>query len=284
MVGLQDLGRLGAVSGLGEQVLGHEGDSSGMTILLESTYDDFKRWIDFPVAALLLTLFSPIMVISLILVKLTSRGPALYTQRRVGRGGCTFTIYKIRTMVQDSEPNGPRWSLPGDPRVTTIGRFLRWSHLDELPQLANVLKGEMSLIGPRPERPEIVHQLERVLPGYRRRLITRPGLSGLAQVLNPPDSDLRSVRIKLSYDLYYISHLGLELDARIAIATLFHLANVPRRWISRWFGFPTVDPDAIEASSAPAPVCGGVWDADADPFSLAEARTSGQLEPASTVS
>jgi lipopolysaccharide/colanic/teichoic acid biosynthesis glycosyltransferase len=91
---------------------------------------------------------------------------------------------------------------------------LRWSHLDELPQLVNVLRGDMSLIGPRPERPEIIRQLERVLPDYRRRLITRPGVTGLAQVLNPPDSDLRSVRIKLSYDLHYIKHLGLDLDLR----------------------------------------------------------------------
>jgi lipopolysaccharide/colanic/teichoic acid biosynthesis glycosyltransferase len=199
----------------------------------------------------------------------------------VGRNGHSFTIYKIRTMVQDSEPNGPRWCVPGDPRVTAVGRFLRWSHLDELPQLVNVLRGDMSLIGPRPERPEIVRQLEQVLPDYRRRLIMRPGVTGLAQVLNPPDSDLRSVRIKLSYDLHYIEHLGLDLDLRIALATVFHLANVPRRWISFCFGFPALDLEPIDAAAAPAPGGNGSWDAEAGTFSIPEPLAGGQLETAS---
>ena len=247
-------------------------------VLLENTYADLKRWVDFPAAVLLLVIFSPIILLSMVLVKLTSRGPALYTQRRVGRNGHSFTIYKIRTMVQDSEPNGPRWCVPGDPRVTAVGRFLRWSHLDELPQLVNVLRGDMSLIGPRPERPEIVRQLEQVLPDYRRRLITRPGVTGLAQVLNPPDSDLRSVRIKLSYDLHYIKHLGLDLDLRIAVATVFHLANVPRRWISFCFGFPALDLEPIDAAAAPAPARNGSWDAEAGTFSIPEPLPGGQLE------
>jgi lipopolysaccharide/colanic/teichoic acid biosynthesis glycosyltransferase len=183
-------------------------------------------------------------------------------------------------MVQDSEPNGPRWCVPGDPRVTAVGRLLRWSHLDELPQLVNVLRGEMSLIGPRPERPEIVRQLEHVLPDYRRRLITRPGLTGLAQVLNAPDSDLRSVQIKLGYDLYYISHFGLDLDLRIAVATVFHLANVPRRWISSCFEFPVFDLEAIDAAVAPASARNGSWDAEADAYSMPEPLVGGQLETA----
>ena len=103
--------------------------------------------------------------------------------------GKVFTIYKIRTMYQDSERHsGPTWCVPGDPRVTPVGRFLRWSHVDELPQLINVLMGEMSLVGPRPERPEFLAQLERALPDYRQRLTVRPGVTGLAQVQQPPDT------------------------------------------------------------------------------------------------
>jgi lipopolysaccharide/colanic/teichoic acid biosynthesis glycosyltransferase len=266
------------MSGASQRVFSHEGESNGRPLLLENSYTDLKRRVDFPLAALLLAIVSPIVLLALVLVKLTSRGPALYTQRRVGRNGDTFTIYKIRTMVQDSEPNGPRWCVPGDPRVTAVGRFLRWSHLDELPQLVNVLRGDMSLIGPRPERPEIVRQLERVLPDYRRRHLTRPGLSGLAQVLNPPDSDLRSVQIKLSYDLHYISHLGLDLDLRIAVATVFHLANVPRNWIARCFGFSFPELEAIDATAAPALARNGSCDAEVGAFAIPEPLAGAQLE------
>jgi len=271
-------GEARGMSGASQRVFGHEGESNGRPVFLENAYADLKRWMDFPLAALLLASFSPIILFSMVLVKLTSRGPALYTQRRVGRNGYAFTIYKIRTMVHDSEPNGPRWCVPGDPRVTALGRFLRWSHLDELPQLVNVLRGDMSLIGPRPERPEIVRQLEHVLPDYGRRLITRPGLTGLAQVLNPPDSDLRSVRIKLGYDLHYISHLGVDLDLRIAVATVFHLANVPRRWISLWFGFPTLDLEATDAAAPQPPARTGSWDAELGTFSIPEPLAGSQLE------
>jgi lipopolysaccharide/colanic/teichoic acid biosynthesis glycosyltransferase len=273
-------GEARGMSGASQRVFGHEGESNGRQVFLENAYADLRRWVDFPLAALLLAIFSPIILLSMVLVKLTSRGPALYTQRRVGRNGQTFTIYKIRTMVRDSEPNGPRWCVPGDPRVTAVGRFLRWSHLDELPQLVNVLRGDMSLIGPRPERPEIVRQLEQVLPDYRRRLITRPGLTGLAQVLNPPDSDLRSVQIKLGYDLHYIGHIGLDLDLRIAMATVFHLANVPRDWISFCFGFPALDLVAIEVAAPQPPARSGSWAAEPGTFSMPEPLAGGQLETA----
>ena len=123
-----------------------------------------KDCLEFLLALLILVGTAPILILALALVRLTSRGPGIYTQKRLGLGGRCFTIYKIRTMYDDSEPAGPRWSLPGDPRVTPVGRLLRWSHVDELPQLINVLQGAMSLIGPRPERPEIVDELERVLP------------------------------------------------------------------------------------------------------------------------
>src|SRR5262249_56317768 len=117
---------------------------------------------------------------------------------------------------------GPRWSMPGAPRVTPLGWFLRASHLDELPQLLNVLKGEMSLIGPRPERPEFIPELERALPCYRQRLNVRPGVTGLAQVQLPADSNLASVRRKLAYDLYYVERLSPWLDRRLLACTAFY--------------------------------------------------------------
>ena len=134
-----------------------------------------KGCIDTTVALMLLVLTSPLIMLLMAMVRLTSRGPALYSQWRLGRGGAPYKIYKIRTMVHNCErTSGPRWSTPDDPRVTPLGRFLRRSHLDELPQLWNVLCGHMSLVGPRPERPEFVSQLERTIPNYRERLSVRP--------------------------------------------------------------------------------------------------------------
>jgi lipopolysaccharide/colanic/teichoic acid biosynthesis glycosyltransferase len=170
----------------------------------------------------------PLILVMIALVKLTSRGPAFYAQVRSGRGGRPFRLYKIRTMLPDCEARtGPQWPSPGDPRVTPLGRFLRRTHLDELPQLWNVLRGEMSLIGPRPERPEFVVELEKVVPRYRDRLLVRPGITGLAQVQLPADTDVESVRRKVACDLYYLRHLGLGLDLRILVATAFGLTGVP---------------------------------------------------------
>ncbi|MGC8644390.1 MAG: sugar transferase, partial [Isosphaeraceae bacterium] len=194
--------------------------------------------VEFLLVSLLLAVSTPVIALACFLVRLTSRGSVLYTQERLGLGGGRFTIYKIRTMYQRSEPNGAVWSLPGDKRVTPVGRFLRWSHLDELPQLINVLRGEMSLVGPRPERPEIAAKLERVLPDHSRRLQVRPGLTGLAQVLRGPDSDLASVRQKLEIDLYYMDHRSLWMDLRIVLATVPHLLGVPPAIITSTFGFP----------------------------------------------
>jgi lipopolysaccharide/colanic/teichoic acid biosynthesis glycosyltransferase len=134
--------------------------------------------------------------------------------------------------------SGPAWSTAGDPRVFPVGRLLRRTHIDELPQLWNILRGDMSLLGPRPERPEFVPQLEKVLPCYRRRLSVLPGLTGLAQVHLPPDSDLESVRRKLAFDLYFVRRRSLWLDARIVAATFCKLilpTGVPHRLL----GFPT---------------------------------------------
>src|SRR5215813_2428485 len=146
-------------------------------------YGSVKGWIDFGLALVLFVLAASVILVAAVLVKLTSRGPAFYTQPRVGRHGCLFAIYKIRTMRHNCEKeSGARWATPGDRRVTPVGRFLRATHLDELPQLWNVLRGDMSLVGPRPERPEFVPTLAEQVLLYRERLLVRPGVTGLAQV------------------------------------------------------------------------------------------------------
>ena len=142
-------------------------------------------------------------------MRLTSPGPAIYTQKRLGKDGVPFTIYKLRTMRHDCErATGPRWAARRDSRVTPVGRVLRALHLDELPQFWNVLRGDMSLVGPRPERPEIAAVLTQSIPDYPLRLAVRPGLTGLAQVQFPADTDLESVRRKLDADLRYIDRRG----------------------------------------------------------------------------
>jgi lipopolysaccharide/colanic/teichoic acid biosynthesis glycosyltransferase len=192
-----------------------------------------KSGLEFAAALVLLVLAAPLMVVAGLLVKLTSRGPVFYTQTRVGRDGRLFTIYKIRTMVHDCESlTGPRWCIPGDPRVIRAGHFLRRSHLDELPQLVNVLRGEMALIGPRPERPEFLPDLERELPNYRSRLAVRPGVTGLAQIQLAPDSDLDSVRRKLKYDLYYVENVSPWLDLGILAGTALKVLGAPW-WLAR---------------------------------------------------
>jgi lipopolysaccharide/colanic/teichoic acid biosynthesis glycosyltransferase len=198
-----------------------------------------KVVLDFAVAALLAVPALPVVLLAALLVKLTSRGPAFYTQTRVGRRGRLFTIYKLRTMIHNCESlTGPRWSMPGDPRITPVGWVLRHTHLDELPQLLNVLKGDMSLIGPRPERPEFIPELERALPAYRQRLQVRPGVTGLAQVQLPPDTDLASVRRKLAHDLYYIRQLSPWLDLRLLVCTAFHAVGLPPGAVARLLGLP----------------------------------------------
>jgi lipopolysaccharide/colanic/teichoic acid biosynthesis glycosyltransferase len=202
-------------------------------------YHGVKAALDVTMALVLALVTSPVIVIAAALVKLTSRGPAFYTQVRVGRNGRQFTIYKIRTMIHNCESlTGPRWSMPGDPRVTLVGRFLRATHLDELPQLLNVLRGDMSLIGPRPERPEFLPELRQALPTYSERLRVRPGVTGLAQVQLPADTDLDSVRRKLAYDLYYIQNTGPWLDLRLLASTAFYAVGVSYAVLRRVFRLP----------------------------------------------
>lgn len=196
--------------------------------LSRSWYASIKISFDLAAALVMFVLTGPLVLFLMVLVKGTSRGPALYTQTRVGRNGRVYQIYKLRTMNHDCERlTGPQWATARDPRVTLLGRFLRASHLDELPQLWNVLRGEMSLVGPRPERPEFVTQLEKAIPSYRERLRVRPGITGLAQVQLPPDVDLESVRRKVHCDICYIRQMGPWLDLRILLGTAMKLLGMP---------------------------------------------------------
>lgn len=179
-----------------------------------------KRIVDIAFSVLGLILLSPVMVLISLAVKLTSLGPMFYIQERVGRFGKVFKIYKFRTMVVDAEMTGPVWAArERDPRLTSIGSFLRRTHLDELPQLLNVLRGEMSLVGPRPERPCFVEQLDEAIPQYDRRLLVRPGITGLAQVHYQYDQTIEDVKQKLRFDLLYVKRMCLMLDVRILVWT-----------------------------------------------------------------
>jgi lipopolysaccharide/colanic/teichoic acid biosynthesis glycosyltransferase len=183
-------------------------------------YPALKVALDVASAGVLLVLLSPIMLLAALAVKLTSRGPVFYRQERLGRDGRVFRVWKFRTMVDNAEAGtGPVWSTNGDPRITPVGKILRDTHIDEFPQLFNVLDGSMSLVGPRPERPQIAEELELEIPAYRLRLLVRPGITGFAQVRLPADSDVSGVRRKLAYDLFYIQHMGLPMDLKIVLRT-----------------------------------------------------------------
>src|SRR5262249_41900882 len=162
-----------------------------------------------------------------------------YRQIRVGRAGKLFRLLKLRTMCHRAEAfTGPRRSSPGDCRVTCLGRFLRRWHIDDLPQLWNVLRGDMSLVGPRPERPEFVHVLNEVLPRYRERLAVRPGMTGLAQVLEPSAVNLEDVRRKLAADLLYVEQRTLWLDLRLLVATAAKLIQLPATVVATLCALP----------------------------------------------
>jgi lipopolysaccharide/colanic/teichoic acid biosynthesis glycosyltransferase len=188
----------------------------------------WKRWTDCLVAGILLVLTAPVVLLAMALVKLTSPGPVVYSQTRLGVNRRRFTIYKIRTMTHNCEAlTGIRWATKNDARVTFIGRILRATHIDELPQLWNVLRGDMSLVGPRPERPEIIQKIEPLVPGYGARMAVVPGVTGLAQVQLPPDTDVDSVRRKVRYDVYYANAASLWLDLRLIAATLVKMVGLP---------------------------------------------------------
>lgn len=193
-------------------------------------YLRWRRCVDRLLAGVLLVVCLPLLLLLLLVVRMSSSGPAVYRQCRIGFCGHPFTIYKLRTMRVDAEAHtGAVWSQPGDRRVTAVGRFLRWSHLDELLQLINVARGEMAFIGPRPERPEIIRSLANEMPGYLERLQVLPGVTGLSQVTLPPDSDLAGVRRKLVLDQLYIRNACLTLDLHILLSTFALALGLQRR-------------------------------------------------------
>ncbi len=185
-----------------------------------------KRVLDVAGSLLGLTLCSPVMIATAIAIKVTSKGPIIYAQQRVGRFGQIFKIYKFRSMRVDAEKAGPVWAAKrDDPRLTPIGGFLRRTHLDELPQLFNVFKGEMSLVGPRPERPCFVEELDQAIPRYDERHLIKPGMTGLAQVHYCYDQSLADVKRKLRYDLLYVKRMCLALDLRIIASTMITITT-----------------------------------------------------------
>lgn len=184
-------------------------------------YMMFKRISDFIIALFGIIITSPLIAVISMMIKLTSKGDILYKQTRVGKNGREFIIYKFRTMVNDAEDDGAVWAVKDDPRVTMIGRWLRKLRLDELPQLINVLTGDMSIIGPRPERPEFVKQLSKDIPFYNYRHIVKPGITGWAQVRYCYACSVEGSLEKLQFDLYGIRNAGLEYDIEVLLRTVW---------------------------------------------------------------
>lgn len=182
-----------------------------------------QRILDIIVGSILFLLFLPSWIVVAIAIKLESPGGILYTQERVGEGGNIFKIYKFRSMYVDAEKtSGPRLATPNDPRITKVGNIIRKTRVDELPQLFNVIKGEMSLVGPRPERPYFVEKYRKIIPRYIERLRVKPGLTGYAQVESGYDETIEDVRRKIKYDLYYIEHQhSFNMYVRILLKTLW---------------------------------------------------------------
>lgn len=183
-----------------------------------------KRLLDLTGAFAALLLFSPLLLAAACWVKLSDGGPVFYRQWRVGRDGKLFKIWKLRTMRTDAEKDGPQFATDNDPRIIPGCGWMRTSHVDELPQLLNVLHGDMSLVGPRPERPEFIDKLREDLPGVERRLAGTPGITGLAQVVNGYTNDLEGMRRKLALDIRYLERRSIALDIRLIFKTF------PRFW------------------------------------------------------
>jgi len=191
--------------------------------LMSPWEESVKRVQDVVVSSLVLVVGLPMWVLIAILVKLESAGPVFYKQVRVGKGGECFNMLKFRSMREDAEKSGPQWAHKKDPRVTRVGKWLRRLHFDEVPQFVNVLGGDMSLVGPRPERPMFVESLSKEIPLYTRRLKVRPGITGWAQVKHRYDETIDDVKKKVQYDLYYIENMSLRMDMKILFSTVSHM-------------------------------------------------------------
>ena len=197
----------------------------GAMIMMESQTSPqgvgmMKRALDIVLSLSLLVLTAPMLVLTALAVKLESKGPAIYRQIRVGENNRQFEILKFRSMVNDAERNGPQYAGVNDARVTRVGAFIRKYRIDEIPQAVNVLRGEMSFVGPRPERPEFVEELRLALPNYEHRHTVRPGITGWAQVKYEYAATLEGSRKKLRYDLYYILNQSILLDLLILLLTV----------------------------------------------------------------
>ena len=194
--------------------------TSGFNILHNRIKAKLKQAIDIIVGAVMLIVSLPITMVVAIAIKLNSPGPIFYSQVRTGLNGQKFKVYKFRSMYQDAEARGIQWAQEKDPRITSVGSFIRMTRIDELPQLWNVLKGDMSLVGPRPERPEFDLQLRKAIPYYDVRYLVKPGITGWAQVCYPYGASVEDAYQKVAYDLYYIKNYSLFLDFAIALKTL----------------------------------------------------------------
>ncbi|MEK7191990.1 MAG: sugar transferase [Patescibacteria group bacterium] len=183
-------------------------------------YELFNRALGIALAGILLILLSPIILIIAFLVAVSSRGPVIFQQERLGKNGSPFTIYKFRTMRADAEKDGPKWASVDDNRSTAIGKILRKTHLDELPQLINILQGDLSFVGPRPERPEFVEQLKKEVPFYELRLLVKPGITGWAQINYKYGASIEETYEKIQYDLYYLKNKSLLFDFLILLRTV----------------------------------------------------------------
>lgn len=179
-----------------------------------------KRAFDIAAALALLGISSPLLIATAVAIRFDSKGPALYRQRRIGYQGREFEIFKFRSMRVDAEKDGARWASADDDRVTRVGRFIRRTRIDEIPQALNILRGEMSFVGPRPERPEFVRLLEREIPHYHERHLVKPGITGWAQVKYVYTASIEGARHKLTYDLFYIKHFSVLLDLLIVLMTV----------------------------------------------------------------
>jgi sugar transferase (PEP-CTERM system associated) len=187
---------------------------------MSATQQLLRRLLSLAVAFLALVICLPFIPLIILAVRLSSPGPVFFSQTRVGRRGCPFTAYKFRTMRQDAEANGAVWAAKEDPRVTPIGGFMRKTRLDEIPQLWNVLRGDMAFVGPRPERPEFVQWLSKEIPFYDLRHMIRPGITGWAQVRYQYGASLEETKRKLEYDLYYVKNQSIGLDLLIMFETI----------------------------------------------------------------
>jgi exopolysaccharide biosynthesis polyprenyl glycosylphosphotransferase len=205
--------------------------AEGFRSLNEQSFQVTKRLVDICLAFTALLVCSPLLALAAVLIKLQDGGTVFYSQERVGKGGKAFRVYKLRTMVdQAEESTGPVWASPRDPRVTRVGRWLRKLRIDEIPQMWNVLRGEMSFVGPRPERPVFVESLQSKFPVYTLRHLVRPGITGWAQVRCPYAASEEDNLLKLEYDLYYLQNASILFDIRIILKTISTVVTGQGSW------------------------------------------------------